>query len=208
MPDGILGLAFARRGRGAPRPRRRRPPVLAARGRRRRRHRSAVRRGRADGAARRARRRASRSSGVRALDGVDLDVREGEILGVIGPNGSGKSTLINVVSGHFRADAGSVTLRRRRPARAARAPDRACRHRAHLPDPAAVRAPHGPRQRRADRDVRRRARSTGVTRPRPRCTGCSSPDSRRARTRIRATSTCTRPSSSSWRAGSPRVRAC
>jgi branched-chain amino acid transport system permease protein len=46
--------------------------------------------------------------GVRALDGVDLDVREGEILGVIGPNGSGKSTLINVVSGHFAADAGRI----------------------------------------------------------------------------------------------------
>ena len=47
-------------------------------------------------------------SGVRALAGVDLEVREGEIVGVIGPNGSGKSTLINVVSGHYRADAGSV----------------------------------------------------------------------------------------------------
>ena len=46
--------------------------------------------------------------GVRALDGVDLDVREGEILGVLGPNGSGKSTLINVVSGHYRADTGSI----------------------------------------------------------------------------------------------------
>jgi branched-chain amino acid transport system permease protein len=46
--------------------------------------------------------------GVRAIDGVDLDVHRGEILGVLGPNGSGKSTLINVVSGHFRADAGSV----------------------------------------------------------------------------------------------------
>jgi branched-chain amino acid transport system permease protein len=46
--------------------------------------------------------------GVRALDGVDLDVREGEVLGVIGPNGSGKSTLINIVSGHFRADAGTA----------------------------------------------------------------------------------------------------
>jgi len=46
--------------------------------------------------------------GVHALDGVDLDVRAGEILGVLGPNGSGKSTLINVVSGHYRADAGSV----------------------------------------------------------------------------------------------------
>jgi branched-chain amino acid transport system permease protein len=47
-------------------------------------------------------------SGVRALDGVDFDVRDGEILGVLGPNGSGKSTLINVVSGHYRADAGSM----------------------------------------------------------------------------------------------------
>ena len=46
--------------------------------------------------------------GVRALAGVDLDVHEGEILGILGPNGSGKSTLINVVSGHYRADAGSV----------------------------------------------------------------------------------------------------
>jgi branched-chain amino acid transport system permease protein len=46
--------------------------------------------------------------GVRALDGVDLDVREGEILGVLGPNGSGKSTFINVVSGHYAADGGSV----------------------------------------------------------------------------------------------------
>jgi len=34
--------------------------------------------------------------------------RRGEILGILGPNGSGKSTLINVVSGHYRADAGSV----------------------------------------------------------------------------------------------------
>ena len=46
--------------------------------------------------------------GVRALAGVDLDIRAGEILGIIGPNGSGKSTLINVVSGHYRADAGSA----------------------------------------------------------------------------------------------------
>jgi ABC-type branched-subunit amino acid transport system ATPase component/ABC-type branched-subunit amino acid transport system permease subunit len=46
--------------------------------------------------------------GVRALDGVDLDVREGEILGVLGPNGSGKSTLINVVTGHYRASGGHV----------------------------------------------------------------------------------------------------
>jgi branched-chain amino acid transport system permease protein len=48
--------------------------------------------------------------GVRALQGVDLDVREGEILGILGPNGSGKSTLINVVSGHYAADAGSIAF--------------------------------------------------------------------------------------------------
>lgn len=46
--------------------------------------------------------------GVRALDGIDLDVREGEIVGILGPNGSGKSTLVNVVSGHMGADAGSI----------------------------------------------------------------------------------------------------
>jgi branched-chain amino acid transport system permease protein len=46
--------------------------------------------------------------GVRALDGVDLTVREGEIVGLIGPNGSGKTTLINVASGLYAADTGEV----------------------------------------------------------------------------------------------------
>ena len=49
-------------------------------------------------------------SGVQALRGVGLDVREGEILGLVGPNGSGKSTLINVVSGHYRADGGRIAI--------------------------------------------------------------------------------------------------
>ena len=48
--------------------------------------------------------------GVQALDGVELEVRRGEILGLVGPNGSGKSTLINVVSGHFPADTGSIVF--------------------------------------------------------------------------------------------------
>jgi branched-chain amino acid transport system permease protein len=48
--------------------------------------------------------------GLRALDGVTLQVREGEILGLLGPNGSGKSTFINVVSGHFLPDGGEVKL--------------------------------------------------------------------------------------------------
>ena len=48
--------------------------------------------------------------GVRALDGVDLEVRRGEILGLLGSNGSGKSTFINLVSGHYRADAGELVF--------------------------------------------------------------------------------------------------
>jgi branched-chain amino acid transport system permease protein len=50
-------------------------------------------------------------SGLKALDDVSLEVRGGEILGLVGPNGSGKSTLINVVSGHYRADTGRILLR-------------------------------------------------------------------------------------------------
>jgi branched-chain amino acid transport system permease protein len=50
-------------------------------------------------------------SGIRALNQVDLDLYQGEILGLLGPNGSGKSTFINVVTGHYRPTAGSVLLR-------------------------------------------------------------------------------------------------
>jgi branched-chain amino acid transport system permease protein len=46
--------------------------------------------------------------GVQALCDASIEVRGGEILGLVGPNGSGKSTFINVVSGHYPADAGSV----------------------------------------------------------------------------------------------------
>ncbi|MFL6072411.1 MAG: ABC transporter permease subunit [Mycobacteriales bacterium] len=48
--------------------------------------------------------------GLRALDAVSLTVRAGEIRGIVGPNGSGKTTLFNVVSGLYRASAGTVTL--------------------------------------------------------------------------------------------------
>src|SRR5262249_18416812 len=48
--------------------------------------------------------------GIRALDGVDIEIRRGEILALVGPNGSGKSTLINVISGHYTADGGSIAF--------------------------------------------------------------------------------------------------
>jgi branched-chain amino acid transport system permease protein len=48
--------------------------------------------------------------GVKALAGVDVQVRRGEILGLLGPNGSGKSTFINVVSGHYLPTSGSIVF--------------------------------------------------------------------------------------------------
>ncbi|MEJ6022501.1 branched-chain amino acid ABC transporter ATP-binding protein/permease [Ramlibacter sp. PS4R-6] len=48
--------------------------------------------------------------GLKALANVSLDVKQGEILGLLGPNGSGKSTFINVVSGHYPSNGGEVVL--------------------------------------------------------------------------------------------------
>jgi branched-chain amino acid transport system ATP-binding protein len=48
--------------------------------------------------------------GVKAVDGLDLTVRKGEIFGLIGPNGSGKSTTVNVIAGLFPASAGQVVF--------------------------------------------------------------------------------------------------
>lgn len=47
---------------------------------------------------------------VRALDGLDLTVHEGEVHGFLGPNGAGKSTTIRILLGLARADKGSVRL--------------------------------------------------------------------------------------------------
>ena len=46
--------------------------------------------------------------GVRAVDGLGLEVREGEIFGLIGPNGSGKSTTVNLICGVFPVTAGEI----------------------------------------------------------------------------------------------------
>ena len=48
--------------------------------------------------------------GVRALEGISLQIQAGEILGLIGPNGSGKTTLLNVMTGIFPSDGGRVRL--------------------------------------------------------------------------------------------------
>jgi ABC-type branched-subunit amino acid transport system ATPase component len=49
--------------------------------------------------------------GLKAVDGVDLQVSEGAILGLIGPNGAGKTTLFNLISGVYPLDAGGFSLR-------------------------------------------------------------------------------------------------
>ncbi|MCW2771211.1 MAG: hypothetical protein JWR27_2644 [Aeromicrobium sp.] len=53
---------------------------------------------------------AKRFGGVAAVDGVSLELRKGDILGVIGPNGAGKTTLINMISGAMVPSGGRVTL--------------------------------------------------------------------------------------------------
>ncbi len=48
--------------------------------------------------------------GVQAVNGVDLTVQRGEIVGIIGPNGSGKTTFFNVITGLYPADSGDIRL--------------------------------------------------------------------------------------------------
>jgi branched-chain amino acid transport system ATP-binding protein len=48
--------------------------------------------------------------GVRAADGIDLDVHAGEFLAIIGPNGAGKTTFINMTTGYLKPSAGSISF--------------------------------------------------------------------------------------------------
>jgi len=48
--------------------------------------------------------------GVKVLEGIDLEVRRGEIRGLIGPNGAGKTTLLNVICGIHRPQQGDIVL--------------------------------------------------------------------------------------------------
>ena len=47
---------------------------------------------------------------VQALAGVDLELRRGEVLGLVGDNGAGKSTLLRLIAGNFRPSAGAIRL--------------------------------------------------------------------------------------------------
>ena len=53
---------------------------------------------------------AKRFKATKALDGVDLAVRQGTVLGVLGPNGAGKTTAVRILATLIRADAGHATV--------------------------------------------------------------------------------------------------
>ena len=50
--------------------------------------------------------------GLRAVDGVDLDIPAGEVRALIGPNGAGKTTLLKMLTGEEAPDTGTVTRAR------------------------------------------------------------------------------------------------
>jgi len=54
-----------------------------------------------------------RFGGLRALDGVDLEVKPGTVHGLIGPNGSGKSTMMNILTGIYIPTEGAITFDQR-----------------------------------------------------------------------------------------------
>jgi branched-chain amino acid transport system ATP-binding protein len=48
--------------------------------------------------------------GVHAVEGVDIELGQGEVLGLIGPNGAGKTTMVNALTGYVRPNAGEIHL--------------------------------------------------------------------------------------------------
>ena len=48
--------------------------------------------------------------GIKAADGVSLDIYPGELLAIIGPNGSGKTTFLNLCTGYIRPQSGAISL--------------------------------------------------------------------------------------------------
>ncbi|HEY1918329.1 MAG TPA: ABC transporter ATP-binding protein [Streptosporangiaceae bacterium] len=58
--------------------------------------------------------------GMTAVDGIDLDVRHGEVFALLGPNGAGKTTTVEICEGYRRRDSGEVSVLGADPARAER----------------------------------------------------------------------------------------
>jgi branched-chain amino acid transport system ATP-binding protein len=58
-----------------------------------------------------AERLSKRFGGLTAIAGLNMEVEQGEILGLIGPNGAGKTTLFNLFSGALRPDTGVVRFK-------------------------------------------------------------------------------------------------
>jgi branched-chain amino acid transport system ATP-binding protein len=54
-----------------------------------------------------------RFGGVRAIEDLSIAVRKGEIVSIIGPNGAGKTSLLNMISGFYRPETGSITFENR-----------------------------------------------------------------------------------------------
>ena len=99
-----------------------------------------------------------------AVDGLDLDIRRGEIFALLGPNGAGKTTTVEICEGYRSRDAGEVRVLGEDPADGARALEGAAGHRA------AVRRRRQPAD--LPRAAARRRRPTTPTRATP--TRCSS----------------------------------
>ena len=48
--------------------------------------------------------------GLRAVNGFNITIQEGELYGLIGPNGAGKTTVFNLLTGVYKPDTGSILL--------------------------------------------------------------------------------------------------
>ncbi len=76
--------------------------------------------------------------GLLAVDNFNLDLEEGELVGLIGPNGAGKTTVFNLVTGAYHASEGSIHVPGQRTGRQAAAHDQRPGDQPHVSDDPAV----------------------------------------------------------------------
>ena len=108
--------------------------------------------------------------GVKAVDGISIDLEPGKLYGIVGPNGSGKTTLINAISRFVHLTAGDITLDGTRVSGDEAVPGRPPRRRAHVPgDPPAADADRA----RERPDGRGPQAGRGEGRRTPRSSGCT-----------------------------------